>query len=387
VRGSVVKRGQGRYSIVYRAPDPATGVVKQVWRGGFASKRSAETALKAIVATVDDGSYTKPTKLTLAAFLSEQWFPSIAATVAPTTLSMYRTYADAHIIPTIGGTQLRALAPPQLNALYAALLDHGRRDGKGGLSPRSVRLVHVVLHRALQDAVKWGLVSRNVASLADPPSDAPTERDVLTPGQVGAFLEHIATDRLAGLWRLLATTGLRRGEALGLRWRDVDLEDSSSLTVAQTLVVVDHRPVITPGRAKTKGSRRTLSLDPGTAAALRKHRARQGEERLAWGPAYADTDLCFTREDGTVLDPVWLTRTFDRHRKAAGLPVATLHGLRHAHATGLLQAGVPLKTVSARLGHASANVTLGIYAHVLPGDDAEAALVGARLLSGTGNER
>ena len=371
-----------RYKAAHWIADPATGARKLQWvPGSFKTKAEGEAALKQLVREVDENRFVPPTKLRLREFLVEQWFPSVAASLRPTTVQMYRTYADAHIIPRLGGTQLRALKPQALNAMYADLLSNGRRDGKGGLSPRSVRLVHVVLHRSLQDAVKWRLVPSNVASDATPPDDEPDEKDVWSPAEVAKFLQHVEGNRLATLWHLLAATGLRRGEVLGLRWRDIDL-DRKTLTVNQAVVVINHRPVVTPRRAKTKSSRRTIALDTETVSALRRHQVRQGEERLAWGPGYNPGGLAFCREDGALIHPEWLTKAFDRHRKAAGLPPASLHGLRHSHATALLQSGVPLRTVSGRLGHRSPTVTLAIYSHLLDGDDAAAAEVGARLLAG-----
>jgi integrase len=376
MRGSIVKRGK-TYSLVYRAPDPKTGVSRQVWKGGYPTHRSAEKALKDIVSHLDAGTYTAPTKSTIGQFLTGQWLPAIAATVRPNTASLYKTNIDAYIIPNLGGTQLRALVPSQLNVLYAELLDHGRRDGRG-LSTRSVRIVHTTVHRALRDAVRWGLVSRNVADLADPPRDGSPEKTAWTPEQVTAFLALTEKDRLSGLWRLAAATGMRRGELLGLRWSDVNL-DASSITVRQNLVLVDHKRVYS--EPKSAAGRRTISIDVETVAVLRAHRARQAAERLAWGAAWTDTGLLFGLEDGNPLHPETVTKCFDRLRRAGGLPATSFHGLRHSHATALLRAGVPIRVVSQRLGHASVAVTLGIYAHVLPGDDEAAASAWGRISS------
>lgn len=210
----------------------------------------------------------------------------MATTLRPTTLAMYRTYVDAHIAPNLGGTQLRAVAPDALNRFYADRLASGRRDGKGGLSTRSVRILHVIIHRALRDAVRWGLVARNVADLADPPRTGPRRRRS-GPEQVSAFLRSVADDRLAGLWRLAAATGMRRGELLGLRWADVDLE-TASVAIRQSLAVVNHE--LTLSEPKTAAGRRSLAVNPETVAALRAHRARQATERLACGPAWQDSD-------------------------------------------------------------------------------------------------
>ena len=169
---------------------------------------------------------------------------------------------------------------------------------------------------------------------------------------------------------------MRRGELLGLRWSDVDL-DANSITVRQNLVLVDHERAYS--EPKSAAGRRTISIDAETVAALRSHRARQAAGRLAWGAAWTDTGLLFGLEDGNPLHPESVTKRFDQLRRAGSLPVTTFHGLRHSHATALLRAGVPIRVVSQRLGHASVGVTLGIYAHVLPGDDEAAALAWGRI--------
>ncbi len=197
--------------------------------------------------------------------------------------------------------------------------------------------------------------------------------------QLKAFLAHVADDRLAGLWILAATSGARRGELLGLRWRDVDL-DAGRIHIRQTLAVTNGQPYIsTP---KTPRSRRSVSLDSGTVTALKAHRRRQLEEKLAGGPAWVDTGLVFVREDGSWLHPErGVSRLFTRHVRDAGLPPLSLHGLRHSYATIALGAGVHPKIVSERLGHSSIAITLDCYSSVLEsvGED-EANRVGNLIL-------
>jgi integrase len=290
---------------------------------------------------------------------------------------MYRTNVDAHIVPKLGHIELRRLGPDSLNRFYAEMLRSGRRDGKGGLSTRTVRILHVILHRALRDAVRWGIIPRNVADLADPPKVKTREMACWSPEQMSQFLVSTSEDRLAALWRLVASTGMRRGEILGLRWSDLDL-DAGSLSIGQTLVVVDSQAVLS--EPKTGAGRRTLALDPATIAALRSHRARQAEERLMYGREWRDSGLVFVREDGEPINPERLSKWFDQRVTRTGLPRITFHGLRHSYVTMLLRAGQPLRTVSQRVGHSSPNVTSAVYAHVLPGDDEAAALAGAKLL-------
>ncbi len=191
-----------------------------------------------------------------------------------------------------------------------------------------------------------------------------------TAGELGRFLDFVVDDRLYGAWVLAATTGLRRGEVLGLRWSDVDL-DSGRLAVRQTLVSVAYETKFsTP---KTKRGRRSVSLDATTVMALRSHRKRQLEERMEWGPAYQDSGLVVTRENGVLVHPDRFTQMFDKHVKNSGLPRIRLHDLRHTHATLALAAGVHPKVLSERLGHATVAFTLDVYSHAVPALQEEAA--------------
>jgi integrase len=249
-----------------------------------------------------------------------------------------------------------------LDTLYAKLLKSGRRDGEG-LALKTVRNVHVMLHRALEDAVAADRIKRNPAARAKPPTakrarKPASERPIWTREEAEAFLTFVAEDRLRALYTLALTTGLRRSEAIGLPWSQVDLE-SGSLPVVQALVEVDHQPKLKP-IPKTDHSRRRLALDGETVRVLREHRRTQLEERLRHDNGYEDTGLVFTRDDGTPLRPAWVSRSFARLAAAAGLPDLSprpFHGLRHIYGTLALEAGVPIEVVSKRLGHASIAIT------------------------------
>jgi integrase len=389
MRGTIITRGR-RHSVVVdvgRGPD---GKRLRKWHSGPdvckghggkvpASCKTAELARTAILRSLDQGTYVEPIRLTLGVFLSDKWLPAVAATLRAGTLSMYRTNIEAHISPGLGHVALRALTADALNIFYGELLTDGRRDGRGGLSARTVRINHVILHRALRDATRWGLLARNVAELADPPRSESKEVRAWSPEQTAAFLASTGDDRLAALWVLTASTGMRRGEVCGLRWCDTDL-DEGHLVVAQTIVVVNYRLVVS--EPKSRAGKRTLALDPRTVAALRAHRARQLEERLSWGELWSDEGLVFVREDGRPIHPERLSKWFAQRVRRAALPRLTFHGLRHSYVTMLLRAGQPLHVVAKRAGHSSPNVTSAVYSHVLPGDDEAAALAGARALGG-----
>ena len=372
-----VRRHGNRWGASVRVNDPATGQSKFVWVSGK-TEREAKNAVADLVSKRASGTYAAPSKQTLAAFLDE-WLAGIRSTVRPTTFAFYRRMAETHISPRLGGTPLRQLGPAQLNALYADLAESGRLDGKGGLSPASIRRVHVTFHKALRDAVRWGKLSRNPADLADPPQERRPEMRVWSAEQARAFLAHVKGDRLAALYLLALTTGMRRGEVLGLRWADVDL-DAPRLAIRETLVDVGYEARFsTP---KTAKGRRVVALDPATVVALRAHRVAQLEERMAWGPAYEDTGLVFTREDGHLFHPQTLTKAFRRHVRESGLPAIPFHGLRHTYATAALAGGVDTRIVSDRLGHAQTSITADLYQHVFPEMDQAAADKVAGLILG-----
>jgi integrase len=231
--------------------------------------------------------------------------------------------------------------------------------------------------------MRWGKVLRNVSDSVEPPRATTSQRAEMatwSATQLRTFLGHVRGDRLEAAWVLAATTGMRRGEVIGLRWSDLNL-DRRELVVRQTVVSIGNRPHLsTP---KTAKSARVIDLDPTTAGLMRAHRARQAEERLAWGPAYADTGLVFCRENGEVLTPAHVTRRFKVLSRQAGLPRIRLHDLRHTYATLSLQAGVRAEVVSRRLGHSRIAMTLDTYTHAVPALQREEAERVAALIFGS----
>lgn len=242
--------------------------------------------------------------------------------------------------------------------------------------------IHATLHRALRDAVRWGRLTRNPAEYAVPPRASAlrsSELKTWSAEQLADFLEHVRPDRLYAAWVLAATTGLRRGELLGLHWSDIDL-DEARLSVRRSLVSVGYAVRIS--EPKTRRGRRQIALDKTTVSALLGHRRRQMQERLSWGPAWVDSGFVFTKEDGTPLHPDRFTKLFAQRVKSSGLPRIRLHDLRHTHATLALQAGRHPKVVSERLGHANVSITLDVYRDVIPAMQKEAADLVAELVFG-----
>jgi integrase len=309
----------------------------------------------------------------------------MSATVRPSTLDSYSRNIRIHVASkTIASVSLQQVAAPMLNAMYADLLAGGTRRA---LSPRTVAYVHTILHRAFRDAVRWNLIVRNPADLADPPRARPGQRAparTWTGEEIAHFLTVTSGSRYCPLWRLIATTGLRRGEALGLSWDDVDL-DKARVSVHRTLIQVsDYRAGDTGvawGTPKTARGRRAISLDPETVAVLRSHRARQLEQRLAAGADYRDQGLVFSGRAGEPLHPKVVSNQFRKAVARHDMPYLSVHGLRHTWATLALQAGIHPKIVQERLGHSTIAITLDIYSHVNPAMDADAANAVAALIS------
>ena len=341
-------------------------------KGGFATQRECQAALNKVLVAVEARTFTPPTRITVKAFLLSEWLPAVKGTLRPTTYASYTMLAREHIIPRLGSLQLQRLTPAAINALYAHLGEHGRVHGGGPLSASSVRRVHAVLHRACHDAVRWGRLTVNPVDAADPPkqSSEHAERPVWNAEQLAGFLAHVADDRLFALWRLLAMTGMRRGEALGLQWPDVDME-AGTISIRRAWIPVNG--VGQMSEPKTKRGRRTIALDPVTLEALKAHVARQADEQSNWEEAWAETGFVFTREDGQPLHPWHVSKDFRDHLKAAALPQIPLHGLRHSYATLALSGGVNPRIVSGRLGHSTVALTLDVYSHVLPQQDRDAA--------------
>lgn len=350
-----------------------------MWKGSWPTKKSAEAALTELLGKRDNGTLTAPSRATLEAFVRDEWLPEARTRLRPTTIASYEYALDKLALPRLGHRKLAAITPADVASLYQELLKSGGRDGEK-LSGRTVQLTARVLRRVLGDAAERGYCPRNAADRVKAPTPQGREMRAWDGPQSRQFLASVAEHRLRGLWVFLLATGARRGEALGLRWSDCDLE-AGRVSIARALVSVGYE--IEWSEPKTAAGRREIKLDPASVSELRTHRARQLEEHLAAGEAWQDGDLVFAREDGSPLHPQAASKTFERLVRDAGLPKISLHGLRHTSATAGLRAGIPARVMQERLGHSNVAITLGIYSHVAAEmhDDA-ADLLGAALFGG-----
>lgn len=370
-----------RWLIVFGVTDPATGKRKQKLRRGFKNEKAAGKALRDSLVKVDTGTFTEPSKTLLRDYLLSEWLPSLR--VGASTASSYRKNVRLHINPYLGAIPLSALTPERITGLYVELEARGRKDkAGGGLSARTVRYVATILHAALKEAVASGRLVVNPADRSKPPTAkqaAAPEMQTWDADQLRAFLAWCdkRDDELAVAWTLLAMTGMRRGEALALRWNDIDL-DGGTLAVRRSVGVVKtfgegQEILFTPPKS---GKARVIDLDPQTVTMLRGHRL-----------ARAGISLMLAREDGLVLGrvdgSVWHPERFGRQwigrmalldaMETPPAPGIRLHDLRHTHATLLLRAAVHPKIVSERLGHAKVSITLDVYSHAVPTLQREAA--------------
>lgn len=367
-RGSVRKKDNSYGYRIELGADPVTGTRRQIAKQGFKNKKTAERALEEHLAQVNAGIHVEKSKMTTAEYL-EQWLDNQKLRLKPTTWASYKTAAD-RVIARLGARAIQDLTPIEIESFYSGLAVKGTRSDRP-LKAKTIRNTHTIFRKALSDAERLGIVNRNAAAAARPPIAEQIEQTTWSSDELRTFLQFTADDQLFAAYVLLATTGMRRGEALGLRWRDLDL-DAAQLAVQQTLTTIESRAIVsTP---KTAKSRRTIYLDPDTIGILRAHRKRQIEARLSAGPSWIeDTDLVFVDPIGQLINPDWFTREFNRRVRDSGLQRIRLHDLRHTFATLALKNGMHPKVVSDRLGHASVGITLDLYSHVTPAIGRDAA--------------
>jgi integrase len=366
MKGHIYQRAKDSWTIVYDLPvDVVTGKRRQKSQTVKGTKRDGERVLREVLLSLERGSYVKPNKITLAELL-RQWLRDYASmNTTDRTQESYASIVERHLIPGLGRISLIDLQAQNIQGYYAKKLLDGRADGKGGLSARSVVYHHRILSKALDYAVKMGLVVRNVARVVEPPRAARVTMQTLSLEEVGRFLDVARDTDYYVYFATLLYTGLRRGELLALRWRNLDL-GSGKLSVVETAYRLGSGEYRIK-EPKTPQSRRTVILPPSLVELFRVYRFDQELLRIQLGISLEADDFVFIRPDGNPMNPNAVTLAFRRIIKKAGLKEIRIHDLRHTHATLMLKAGIHPKVVSERLGHASIGITLDLYSHVLPG--------------------
>jgi len=360
LKGHVRKRGSKWAFVVDIGRDPLIGKRKQKWFHGYRTKREAEKAMAKKIAEISSGNYVEPVSISFQNLLDDWLEHYVKHRTSPKTLETYKYLVSRHIVPQIGNLAIDKLTPYQLQKLYSYLLDHDANAGKK-LSKTTVHHIHRICYGALKWAVQMRMIPHNVAESVTPPQRNKREIKTWTQKQVNRFLEEAKKEWLYPLFFVAIATGLRRGELLGLKWGDVNL-DQGTLSIRRTVQRTDAGLVVRE-QTKTDYSRRIVSISPTTVDLLSKHRRKQAEQLKSLGKK---SDFVFTNTVGNILEPRKVNQVFDRVIRRAGLPKIRFHDLRHTHATLLLQQGIHPKIVSERLGHANISVTMDIYSHVIP---------------------
>ena len=370
MRGTIVTR-KGHHSIVLdRGRDPVTGKRRQEWITVKGTYQEAEDQLDEMIHQLKHGNFVKPTKLTVREHFN-QWLESyVTPNLSPATVDLYRTVVEKHVLPRLGDIVLAELKPQAIQKMYSEKL-------KIGLSNRTVQIIHNILHKGLENAVKTGLILRNPMVAVECPKSQRPEMVTMNETDIHLLLEFARSSPYYSLFYTLLFTGMRRSEALALKWADVDLL-LLTVSVNKSLSYLSKpkdgsRILLKP--PKTKKSRRNISITPSNAAVLREHNQKQNEARQSLGqPSLKDDDFVFSDIRGKPYLPNSVTHAWIKLVRRCGLNGIKLHSARHSHASILLKQGVHPKIVQERLGHASISITLDLYSHVVPGLQEAAAM-------------
>ncbi len=368
VPGTVRKRSNGLWEVRVSLPrDSLTGGRQQLTRYVRGTRAEADLALARLTVEATDTGAPDPAGRHTVARLLEEWLDLISGRLAPKTVHEYRRLSRARVVPALGDRPVRAVDASEVDRFYRAL------QREAGLSAASVRQVHAVLSGAFGQAVKWGWIPASPITRTSPPPVRQQEIRPPAPVDVNALIAAArADDPDFGIFLVLAaTTGARRGELCALRWLDIDL-DAGSMVIHRALTDVGGK--VSEKTTKTRVARR-LRLDARTVSELRAHREAAEDRATSCGvPLSPLAFVCSHAGDGAApLRPDKATSTFTALRNRLGQPTVRLHDLRHFMATTALAAGVPVRTVSGRLGHANAATTLGVYGHFVEASDAAAA--------------
>ena len=380
MKGHVRRRGENSFELKYEGGiDPATGKRITKYASFKGSKREAQAKLAELITAVAKGSHVDTSKVTVAEFVRsriDQW--EAAGDITARTAGRYRELNENQIVPHIGAMLLQKVRPLHVEQWHTDLRTKGRADGKGGLAPRTIGHAHRVLSSALNDAVENDLVLRNVMQ-SKSPFKVPDDEEMVIVRDVPAFIAEIkASGRTLYVPAMVSLfTGMRRSEVLALKWGRVDL-DRNIVRVQEALEFTKAHGIRFK-QPKSKAGRRDVTLPDILVDVLRDYRKAQLELRMKLGAGrLQDDDLLFADVNGAPLSPNAVSAAWSDYAKQIGMPEVTFHALRHTHASQLIDQGVDIVTISRRLGHATPDITLRVYAHPLPK---------GRQQSGGGNQR
>jgi len=373
MRGHIIKRYKNSYTIVLNSGnDPSTGKRKQQWISVKGTKKEAEKKLAELLHQLDTGTYMKPGKTTLAEFLQYWLKDYVTPNLGPRTKEGYESIVRSHLVPFLGKIFLTQLKPEHLQQYYADQFTKGRIGKDTGLSARTVRSHHMVLHKALECAVRWGLIMRNLADAVAPPRAQRAEMHIWGEDEIIRFLEAAKKTEYYPIFHLALFTGMRRSEFMALRWQDIDFI-FNQIHVSRSVHQL-HNGSLVYRQPKSAKGQRSIALSPDAALVLKEHRNRQAMNRAVLGSVLKDEDLIFSHQDGSPMLPDTISHAWTKLVKRTGLSRIRLHDARHSHASLMLKQGIHPKIVQERLGHASVQTTLDLYSHVVPGLQEAAAI-------------
>lgn len=363
-RGYIRQRGASWSITIPAGKDPVSKKYRHVSLTVKGSRKDAEKKMTELLHQLDTGSYMQPGKSTLAEYL-ERWLSDyVKPNLSPKTSEGYEQTCRHYIIPFLGHLTLNGLKPEHLQHYNSEKLTIGRQDGKG-LSAQTVRHHHAILHKALQTAVEWGLLSRNVADAVTPPRAQHPEMKTWNADEVNTFLEVAKSTHYYALFYTLLYTGLRRSEVLALRWEDIDFI-YGQISVNRSVHVLKGGKVIFR-QPKTAKGKRTVALPPSAFMVLNDYRKNKEAGSILLGKPLSDSDLVFSDLEGKPYLPNTITHAWINLVRHTGLKSIRLHDARHTHASLMLKQGIHPKIVQERLGHSSITITLDTYSHVAPG--------------------
>jgi integrase len=372
MKGHIRERSPGRWAIILDINKG--GARKRKWHSFKGSKREAQAECARLITALNEGEYVEANKLTVGKFLLDrlaQW--EIAKRITPKSAERYREIITNQIIPFIGEKKLQALKAIHIENWHNTLIASGRKDGKGGIAARSVGHAHRLLSKALKEAQRFDLVTKNVALTEKPPKVSVEEVQIVREDQLRELLARLKGHEIEPVVILALFCGLRRGEALALKWGNVDL-NRRALRIREALEETKAGGIVFKA-PKSNAGRRDITMPDVVVDVLRRHRIAQLELRAKLGLGkLSDDDLLFVALSGTPISPRHFSaNVWPGFARAIGMPDITFHALRHTHASQLIAAGIDVVTISKRLGHSSPKITLGVYAHLFSNNDGNAA--------------